>query len=144
MLADILLRSTIYLRQLSYGTCKSETSLSRKELYTKQKELRIGSSSWCHQESNRGHKARLALPVLCSNQTKTPRRRTARRFNVVPPGIEPGTQGFSVLCSTNWAMAPANLIFKVVPPGIEPGTQGFSVLCSTNWAMAPWRFAVQK
>ena len=22
-------------------------------------------------------------------------------FNVVPPGIEPGTQGFSVLCSTN-------------------------------------------
>ena len=28
-------------------------------------------------------------------------------FAVVPPGIEPGTQGFSVLCSTNWAMAPA-------------------------------------
>ena len=22
-------------------------------------------------------------------------------LNVVPPGIEPGTQGFSVLCSTN-------------------------------------------
>ena len=22
-------------------------------------------------------------------------------FSVVPPGIEPGTQGFSVLCSTN-------------------------------------------
>lgn len=28
---------------------------------------------------------------------------------VVPPGIEPGTQGFSVLCSTNWAMAPCLL-----------------------------------
>ena len=27
-------------------------------------------------------------------------------LHVVPPGIEPGTQGFSVLCSTNWAMAP--------------------------------------
>ena len=27
-------------------------------------------------------------------------------FTMVPPGIEPGTQGFSVLCSTNWAMAP--------------------------------------
>ena len=27
-------------------------------------------------------------------------------LKVVPPGIEPGTQGFSVLCSTNWAMAP--------------------------------------
>ena len=25
---------------------------------------------------------------------------------MVPPGIEPGTQGFSVLCSTDWAMAP--------------------------------------
>ena len=24
----------------------------------------------------------------------------------MPPGIEPGTQGFSVLCSTIWAMAP--------------------------------------
>ena len=32
----------------------------------------------------------------------------AKRFplQVVPPGIEPGTQGFSVLGSTNWAMAP--------------------------------------
>ena len=29
---------------------------------------------------------------------------------VVPPGIEPGTQGFSVLCSTNWAMAPLFLV----------------------------------
>lgn len=29
---------------------------------------------------------------------------------VVPPGIEPGTQGFSVLCSTNWAMAPIFLV----------------------------------
>ena len=30
-------------------------------------------------------------------------------FLVVPPGIEPGTQGFSVLCSTNWAMVPKAL-----------------------------------
>ena len=28
---------------------------------------------------------------------------------VVPPGIEPGTQGFSVLCSTNWAKVPLYL-----------------------------------
>ena len=27
-------------------------------------------------------------------------------FEVVPPGIEPGTQGFSVLCYTNGAMTP--------------------------------------
>ena len=37
-------------------------------------------------------------------------------FVVVPPGIEPGTQGFSVLCSTNWAMAPdfcfSNVLFS--------------------------------
>ena len=36
------------------------------------------------------------------------------RFNnVVPPGIEPGTQGFSVLCSTNWAMAPSYWVIKL-------------------------------
>ena len=29
-----------------------------------------------------------------------------RGRQVVPTGIEPVTQGFSVLCSTNWAMAP--------------------------------------
>ena len=46
-----------------------------------------------------GHKKKLqdkcprAKPFLCLS-------------DVVPPGIEPGTQGFSVLCSTNWAMAP--------------------------------------
>ena len=34
---------------------------------------------------------------------------------VVPPGIEPGTQGFSVLCSTNWAMAPKFALLFVVP-----------------------------
>ena len=33
-----------------------------------------------------------------------------RFVKVVPPGIEPGTQGFSVLCSTNWAMAPSLLL----------------------------------
>ena len=36
------------------------------------------------------------------NQPKTKKRPTfVSRFAVVPPGIEPGTQGFSVLCSTN-------------------------------------------
>ena len=33
-------------------------------------------------------------------------RSTLSLFLVVPPGIEPGTQGFSVLCSTNWAKVP--------------------------------------
>ena len=35
---------------------------------------------------------------------KTPKRFIMKHFGVlqvVPPGIEPGTQGFSVLCSTN-------------------------------------------
>ena len=43
----------------------------------------------------KGHKKRLN-PVTKIQSHK----------EVVPPGIEPGTQGFSVLCSTNWAMAP--------------------------------------
>ena len=34
----------------------------------------------------------------------------------MPPGIEPGTQGFSVLCSTNWAMAPFS--FAVAKVGV--------------------------
>ena len=43
------------------------------------------------------------------NKKESPDRVTL--FEVVPPGIEPGTQGFSVLCSTNWAMAPSFCLF---------------------------------
>ena len=43
---------------------------------------------------NLGFKAKEKLPNRCF--------RTIWEFlQVVPPGIEPGTQGFSVLCSTN-------------------------------------------
>ena len=36
------------------------------------------------------------------NKKERPLARTAlMKGGVVPPGIEPGTQGFSVLCSTN-------------------------------------------
>ena len=44
--------------------------------------------------------------MLVVGITKNPNFRWKLGFLVVPPGIEPGTQGFSVLCSTNWAMAP--------------------------------------
>ncbi len=82
---------------------------------------------------------------------KTPKRFIMKHFGVlqvVPPGIEPGTQGFSVLYLIgNFMVTQRNLlkrktpkrfimkhfgVLQVVPPGIEPGTQGFSVLCSTN------------
>ena len=44
-------------------------------------------------------KARKRLRIITS---KKPNLITeVRLFEVVPPGIEPGTQGFSVLCSTN-------------------------------------------
>ena len=39
--------------------------------------------------------------------------KTYRLFFVVSPGIEPGTQGFSVLCSTNWAMTPTFLRVQI-------------------------------
>ena len=60
---------------------------------------------WCHQESNRGHKdfQSFALPTELWHQGCKSK---GKGSVVVPPGIEPGTQGFSVLCSTNWAMAP--------------------------------------
>ena len=68
--------------------------------------------TWYHQESNRGHKAKFfsdqsfALPTeLWHHQIKNnTEKRVIPKNNslyVVPPGIEPGTQGFSVLCSTN-------------------------------------------
>ena len=44
--------------------------------------------------------------VIVMFLTTNPRRMHLRGFRVVPPRIELGTQGFSVLCSTNWAMAP--------------------------------------
>ena len=58
-------------------------------------------------------------------------------FSVVPPGIEPGTQGqrfltLSPLLYQQKKSLSEEKLFSVVPPGIEPGTQGFSVLCSTN------------
>ena len=55
---------------------------------------------WYHQESNRGHKdfQSFALPTELWHQACKIRLALKR---VVPPGIEPGTQGFSVLCSTN-------------------------------------------
>ena len=36
-----------------------------------------------------------------NNKQKESYNRCNSLFVVVPPGIEPGTQGFSVLCSTN-------------------------------------------
>ena len=45
-------------------------------------------------------------------------------------GIEPVTQGFSVLCSTNWATSPFI--------SSEPVTLPISSGCSTNWATSPF------
>ena len=45
------------------------------------------------------------LPFFaCPGKTKNPdsvKNQDFKVLKVVPPGIEPGTQGFSVLCSTN-------------------------------------------
>ena len=39
---------------------------------------------------------------------------------VAGPGIEPGTQGFSVLCSTNWATQPyEDLFIKHIDAHVE-------------------------
>ena len=81
---------------------------------------------WCHQESNRGHKdfQSFALPTELWHQACKIRLALKR---VVPPGIEPGTQGFSVLCSTNWAMAPqgAHVSFAIAKVGSFSETTKF-------------------
>ena len=51
------------------------------------------------------------------------------------PGFEPGTTWLKVKCSTDWANIPYNYEVVVPKAGIEPATRGFSVLCSTNWAI---------
>ena len=43
---------------------------------------------------------------------------------VAPAGIEPATRGFSVLCSTDWAMKPKKM---AVPTGVEP-----AIFCVTG------------
>ena len=69
------------------------------------------------EHTNKGDKQFSLLVAFCRNEaTRTPdpyvpnvvryQLRYIPIVCVVPPGIEPGTQGFSVLCSTNWAMAP--------------------------------------
>ena len=100
------------------------------------------SCLWCHQESNRGHKASFLRPVLCSTN-KAPRREQKRPAETARLLClwchQESNRGHKakflrpVLCSIN-KNAPQRLrgVSKVVPPGIEPGTQGFSVLCSTN------------
>ena len=41
------------------------------------------------------------MQVLDKFKIKIPENNMLSGIFVVPPGIEPGTQGFSVLCSTN-------------------------------------------
>ena len=41
-------------------------------------------------------------------------------MNVVPPGIEPGTHGFSVRCSTNWAMVPRLMVLQMYETFFNP------------------------
>ena len=63
------------------------------------------------QSQNRRQKSSALQAAL--HRQKQKKEKTQIGFSlVVPPGIEPGTQGFSVLCSTNWAMAPSFLRCK--------------------------------
>ena len=53
-----------------------------------------------------------AFSKLRNEKRKSPQNLIWRLF-VVSAGIEPATQGFSVLCSTNWAMAPCSSVAKI-------------------------------
>ena len=61
-------------------------------------------------------------------------------WSVPKVGIEPTTRGFSVLCSTNWAIWASMSV-----PGFEPGTTWLKVKCSTDWANTPlvWNQSAQ-
>ena len=54
---------------------------------------------------------------------------------VAPAGIEPATRGFSVLCSTDWAMKPQ----MAVPTGFEP-----AIFCVTGRRDGPLHYGTLK
>ena len=68
---------------------------------------------------------------LSSREEKQKRHGSHRVFfKVVPPGIEPGTHGFSVRCSTIWAKVPSP------SPGYRPRGEAkvaFSILFRYPW-----------
>ena len=79
-----------------------------------------------------------------SNAIKKPQMLIGTAFEVlllvVWAGIEPATQGFSVLCSTDWATAPS---FFYLPSRYRSTHRDLEIygsflsLISTNWATAP-------
>ena len=57
---------------------------------------------------------------------------------VARPGIEPGTRGFSVLCSTDWAIWPSWGLLKWRPRrGSNPRPPAWQAGTLTNWATGP-------
>ena len=54
---------------------------------------------------------------------------------VAPTGIEPVTQGFSVLCSTDWAMEPKKM---AVPTGFEPAIFCVTGRRDNHYTTEPW------
>ena len=57
------------------------------------------------------------------------------------PGLEPGTPGLKVQCSTDWASDPKDIYEKSKPMiGLEPITCWLQVSCSANWATSAYEF----
>ena len=56
-------------------------------------------------------------------------------FEVVWGGIEPPTQGFSVLCSTDWATAP---YFNIPTESRRASLSGSRQACGLVWTTAPF------
>ena len=55
---------------------------------------------------------------------------------VARAGIEPATQGFSVLCSTDWATEP--LFLMAVPTGLEPAISSVTDWHVNHYTMEPF------
>ena len=76
----------------------------------------------------------IVIQKSCQNTKKPQQNDFYCGLFVVSPGIEPGTQGFSVLCSTNWAMTPVLFLelpffsFGIAKVGIFSEPANFSSL----------------
>ena len=66
--------------------------------------------------------------------TKKPLKRVIFAYLVAPAGIEPATHGFSVRCSTDWAMKPN----MAVPTGVEPAIFCVTGRRDNHYTTEPW------
>ena len=92
---------------------------------------------WEEMDSNHRSRKTTDLQSVAFGRSATLPCRKTDTTRVVPrAGIEPATQGFSVLCSTDWATEP--LFLMAVPTGLEPAISSVTDWHVNHYTMEPF------